>query len=144
MTHRLFLDTSILIAAAGSPDGGSASVLEICSRGMATALVSRLVFREAERNIKEKMTEGTHLRYFKLLANLNPETTSLPAPPMLEQAAALVASQDAHVLAAARNGDATHLITLDRKHLLTEDVRRGSHPMIICTPVEYLQKLLEE
>lgn len=141
---RLFFDASTLIAAAGSPDGGSSLVIEFCVQGKAAALVTRLVLREAERNIRDKMGEHALVRFYELLAELGPEVIPPPSSDAIERAAELVADKDAHVLAGAREGRATHLITLDRKHLLPRTVRQGALPMIVCTPGDYLQDLLEE
>ena len=106
--------------------------------------MSRLVLREAERNIKSKLSELALLRYYNLLGSLDPELVPLPPPSAIQRAAELVADKDAHVLGAAREGDATHLITLDRKHLLLEDVRQGALPIVVCTPGDYLQEFLED
>ena len=141
---RLFLDASTLIAAAASPDGGSSLVVELCTLGKAKALVTRLVLREAERNIKNKLSEQALLRYYYLLGNLDPELVPLPPPSAIQDAAELVADKDAHVLAGARGGDATHLITLDQKHLLLDGVRQGALPIVVCTPGDYLQVFLED
>lgn len=140
---RLFFDASALIAAAASPDGGSALVLELCTRGRARALVTRLVLREAERNIMDKLSEEALLRYYRLLGDLDPELVSLPSPKAIEHAAELVTAKDTHVIAGARDGHATHLITLDRKHLLPKEVRQGALPIVVCTPGDYLQEWLE-
>lgn len=141
---RLFLDASTLIAAAASPDGGSSLVVELCTLGKAKALVTRLVLREAERNINNKLSEQVLLRYYNFLGSLDPELVLPPSLIAIQRAAELVADKDAHVLAAAREGDATHLITLDRKHLLPKEVRQGALPIIVCTPGDYLQELLKD
>ena len=139
---KLFLDASTLIAAAASPDGGSSIVVELCALGKAKALVTRLVLIEVERNIQEKLGENVLLRYFNLLARLDPVLVPFPSEEALQNASALVAEKDAHVLAGARESRSTHLITLDRKHLLLEKVRQGALPIIVCTPGDYLQEFL--
>lgn len=141
---RLFLDSSTLIAAAGSPDGGSSMVMELCAQGKAVALVTRLVLREAERNIKDKMGEQALLRFYELLGGLGPEVIPLPSSDALDRAAELVADKDAHVVAGAREGGASHLITLDRKHLLPQKVKRAMLPIIVCTPGDHLQSLFDD
>jgi predicted nucleic acid-binding protein len=141
---RLFLDASTLIAAAASPDGGSSLVVELCTLGKAKALVTRLVLREAERNINNKLSEQVLLRYYNFLGSLDPELVPPPSLIAIQRAAELVADKDARVLAAAREGDATYLITLDRKHLLPNEVRQGALPIIVCTPGDYLQELLKD
>ncbi len=64
---RVFLDASVFVAAAGSSTGGSAYVLEICGKGHAAAVSSRLVLLEAERNIGAKLGENALLRFYQQL-----------------------------------------------------------------------------
>ncbi len=47
----LFFDASCLIAAAGSPNGGSGFLLSLCALGLLRAAVSQLVLVEAERHV---------------------------------------------------------------------------------------------
>ncbi len=141
---RLFFDASTLIAAAASTDGGSSLVVELCTSGKAQALVTRTVLREAERNIKDKLSDQALLRYYNLLGNLDPELVPFPSPGAMQHAAELVAAKDAHVLAGAREGHATHLVTLDRKHLLPKAVLQGALPIIVCTPGGFLKGFLKD
>jgi predicted nucleic acid-binding protein len=142
--QRLFFDASALVAASASPDGGSSLVIEVCMSGRAQAIVTQLVLREAERNIKSKLSDQALIRFYNLLGSLNPELIPLPSPSALQQAAQLVQTKDAHVLAGARDGHATHLITLDRKHLLSNAIRQGALPIILCTPGDFLEDFLKE
>lgn len=139
---RLSLDASILIAAAASPEGGSSLVLELCKAGKAIALVTQLVLREAERNIQAKLDEAALLRFYNLIAGLDPVVVPLPDTEQVEAAARAVAAKDAHVLAGARAGQATHLITLDRKHFLTEEQRKAILPIAACTPGEFIRETI--
>lgn len=139
---KLFLDASVLIAAAASPTGGSALVMEFCKAGKASPLVSRLVLIEAERNIRRKFEESVLIQCYDMLAELEPHVLPTPAQREIETAAEVIRSKDAHVLAAARNGEASHLITLDRKHFLTDGMRQAIRPILACTPGEYLDQLL--
>ena len=138
---RLFVDASVLIAAAASPEGGSALLVEICRAKKASALLTRLVLREAERNIRDKLDERALLRFYELIADLEAEIIPFPAAADLEAAAEVVDAKDAHVLAGARAGQATHLVTLDRKHFLHEKQRQGILPIIACTPGELIGSL---
>ena len=139
---RLFLDASVIIAASAAPEGGSALVLDYCRVGKAKALVTRLVLREAERNIREKLGEAVLLRFYHLIVAMDPTVVPAPSPAQMEAAIRIVAPKDAHVLAAAQAAHATHLITLDRRHFLGEEQRKAILPIIACTPGEYLQALL--
>jgi predicted nucleic acid-binding protein len=140
-TPRLFLDASVLIAAAGSAEGGSARLLDDCQASKTALLVTRLVLREAERNIQEKLDEADLLRFYRVIADLDLEVVPTPSSQQLASAAELVAIKDAHVLAGARSGKATHLITLDRKHCLHAKQKDGILPIVACTPGEFLEQL---
>lgn len=138
---RLFLDASMLIAAARSAQGGSALLLDVCRASKIQLLVTRLVLREAERNIQQKFDEATLLRFYQLIVELDLQVIATPSSEDLSAAAEVVAAKDAHVLAGARTGKATHLITLDRKHFLRDRQRQGMLPIVACTPGEYIQEL---
>jgi len=140
-TPRLFLDASVLIAAAGSAIGGSARLPDVCQASKTPLLVTRLVLREAERNIQEKLDEADLLRFYQLIANLDLQVIPTPSSEALSEAAEVVAAKDAHVLAGARTGKATHLITLDRKHFLHAKQKDGTFPIVACTPGEFLETL---
>ena len=140
-TPRLFLDASVLIAAAGSAEGGSARLLDFSQASKTALLVTRLVLREAERNIQKRLDEADLLRFYRVIADLDLEVVPTPSTQQLDSAADLVAIKDAHVLAGARSGKATHLITLDRRHFLRNKQREGTLPIIACTPFEYLEGL---
>jgi predicted nucleic acid-binding protein len=139
---RLFLDASVLIAAAGSAEGGSAVVLEICRVKLAMPVLTRWILREAERGIQGKLDRDALLRFYRLIADLEPELLPIPSVEALHTASRVVSEKDAHVLAGARAGAATHLITLDRKHFLQEDQRAGMLPIVACTPGEFLQEFI--
>ena len=139
---RLFLDANVLIAAAGSAEGGSAVVLEICRVKLAIPVLTRLILREAERNIQGKLDRSALLRFYRQIADLEPDLIPIASTEDLASASQVVSPKDAHVLAGARAGAATHLITLDRKHFLQEDQRAGMLPIVACTPGEFLREFL--
>ena len=62
-----FVDASCLIAAAGSPTGGSAFILRQCQRGLLRAIVSAPVCDEAERNVRTKLPSAAMAGYLDLL-----------------------------------------------------------------------------
>ena len=139
---RLFLDASVLIAAAGSEQGGSSLILAICRENKAQAVGSRIVLLEAERNIREKLGGDALLRYYQQVANLDLELVSPPTPGECEAQARIINAKDAHVLAAAVKGRVDVLLTLDRKHFFTRQVRDAGLPFAIMTPGDYLRRLI--
>lgn len=139
---RVFFDASALIAASASASGGSALAAKVCTRGLATPLVTRLVLWEAERNLRAKFAASALLEFYRLLGELEPQVVPDPSPAALRSASAVVPSKDAHVLAGARAGRATHLLTLDRRHFLGTKTREAILPIIVCTPGELLRAIL--
>jgi predicted nucleic acid-binding protein len=142
---RVFIDASVYVAAAHSPTGGSSLVLEILSahpnyRGVA----SRLVLLEAERNIQAKFGDADLARFYKLLADLDPEMVPTPLADTLRVAAALVGEGDAHVLAAALAAGCAFLVTLDRAAFLTERMLSADLPLRSLTPGDFLNQVLSQ
>ncbi|MCX6020161.1 MAG: PIN domain-containing protein [Chloroflexi bacterium] len=136
----LFYDAACLIAAAGSPNGGSGYLLSLCSRGLLRAITSDLVLVEAERNIRAKMSLAALDRYHRLLV-LTP-ITLVPAPAALNALAFhhIVGEKDAHVLAASIAAHAPFLLTLDRA--LAARTNQAQLPISALTPGEFIRTLL--
>lgn len=141
---RAFFDASVLIAAGASHTGGSALAAQACSHGLAKALVTRVVLWEAERNLHAKFPASALAAFYNLVGQLNPEVVPNPSATEMEAAGKVVPAKDAHVLAGARAGEATHLLTLDRKHFLGKNTRAAMLPIVACTPGEFLKSLLDE
>ncbi len=139
---RVFFDASVLIAAGASLSGGSAMAVQVCRRGLARALVTRTVLWEAERNLRISFPPSALLAFYTLLGQLDPDVIPNPSDAEIYATARVVAAKDAHVLAGARAGRATHLLTLDRKHFLGKSVRAAILPLVVCTPGEFLTSLV--
>jgi len=142
---RVFIDASVYVAAAHSPTGGSSLLLEILKahpryRGVA----SRLVLLEAERNVQAKFGEADLARFYRLLADLDPEMVPTPSADTLGVASALVGEGDAHVLAAALAASCAFLVTLDRAAFLTERVLNAGLPLRPLTPGDFLNEVLSQ
>jgi len=140
---RVFIDASVHVAAARSPTGGSSLVLEMVKahpsyRGVA----SRLVLLEAERNIQAKFGEAELARFYRSLADVDPEMVSTPPADSLRDASNLVGEKDAHVLAAAVAANCAFLVTLDRAAFLTERVLSAGLPLRPLTPGDFLNEVL--
>ncbi len=138
--QRLFLDTSVWIAAAASLEGASALVLAFCRHRHARAVASRPVLLEAERNIREKLGEDALLRFYREVAGAGVELVQAATPEEIAAQARIIPPKDAHVLAAALKGNITALLTLDRKHFLIPSVLHADLPFQIMTPRDFLRR----
>ncbi|PIU28241.1 MAG: hypothetical protein COT09_05615 [Candidatus Hydromicrobium americanum] len=79
------------------------------------------------------------LRFYKEIANLNPEIIGSPAKESLSQYDDIISLKDRHVLESALESKAAFLITLDQKHFQTEVIRQANMPITIMTPKEFLE-----
>lgn len=141
---RVFLDASVLVAAARSPSGGSALALEVCGGRRFRGVVTTRVLLEARVNIADKFGAAELVRFYGQLAALEPEVVSAPSVASLAQAVALTSEKDAHVLAAALACGASVLLTLDRRHLLTPKVQSAGLPLQVAMPGEFLREVLSQ
>lgn len=134
---RVFFDASCLIAAAGSPTGGSGFLLSLCGKGYLQAAVSAYVLTEADRNIQARMKAEAWGRYQVLVTTIPFILASVPTPlPTLPP----VNPKDVHVVAAASSIGAAYLLTLD-KGLLAETSLAGlAFPTL--TPGDFIKSIL--
>src|SRR4051794_40942765 len=75
----VFFDASCLVAASGSPTGGSGFLLETCARRLLRAAVSQPVLIEAERNVVEQLRPEAFQTFRRLVATV--PWTVVPLPP---------------------------------------------------------------
>ena len=138
----VFLDACVLMAAAHSPSGGSALVIEICRGLHFKAAVTVKLLLEARVNIAEKFGEPELVRFYQLLADLDPEMVLPPIIEKLNQIESLVTPKDRHVLAAALQCSADYLITLDRRHFMTPVLQAAGLSVKILTPGDFLKAIV--
>ncbi len=140
---KVFLDASCWIAAAGSPSGGSAAILKLARAGYLKIVATKEILWEAERNIKTKMGKEALLRYYQELGTTEVEIVDQPTPEEKAQWKSLVAEKDCHVLAGAYKAAADFLVSLDKRHILTEKVKEG-FPIPVKDTGEFLEGLVSE
>ncbi len=140
----VFLDASVLVAASRSPNGGSATALQVCQGVRFRAAVTEKILTEARVNIAEKFGEAELLRFYQQLAALSPRIAGPPSDGHMRSCAPLTAAKDVHVLAAALSSGASCLLTLDRRHLLTPVVLSTGLPFKVMTPGDFLRGITSE
>src|SRR5690349_21704771 len=99
-TTLLFFDASALVAAAGSPTGGSGFLLSVCERGFLRAVVSQPVLIEAERNVRENLRPEALGRYHGYLRAVPLILAPVPMDRNRAWSVELVGEKDEHVLEA--------------------------------------------
>lgn len=135
---RVFVDSSVLIAGAGSPSGASRAVLTMAEIGLFQMLVSPQVLDECERNIRQKLPRALNV-FAQLLAAIDPEIVPEPPVETLAQWERIIAAKDAPILGAAIMAQADCLLTLDVKDF-SLDVENTSG-INIQSPSEFVQQI---
>ena len=134
---RVFVDSSVLFTAINSPSGGSAKLFIIKKMKL---LVCKVVLTEVERNVRQKLRSYHLERFFNLVENLE-VVVGKPDKNLVRQAEGVTVKKDAVILAEAKRVKADYLVTLDRKHLLTEKADRWLKPKKVVTPKMLLERL---
>ncbi len=137
----VFFDASSLIAAAGSPQGGSGFLLSLCQRELLTGAVSDAVLVEAERNVMNKLGPVALATYDQLVEQTALNIMPVPAPPQLATWPSINA-KDRPVVASAVAAQASFLITLDRG-LITQ-ANQTNLPVTVLTPEQFIKSVLPD
>jgi AbrB family looped-hinge helix DNA binding protein len=143
LNFRLFLDASVLLAAAISREGGTRLLLEACQAGAAAVFTNRLVLQEVREALQQHAEEALN-RHRAQIEALNPERVPLSIPRIkaLEVSREDIEPENAHIIAAAEMGRTTHLISLDRERFLRAEYDRALFPILVQSPEEFLQQYL--
>jgi predicted nucleic acid-binding protein len=136
-TTLVFFDSSCLVAAAGSPTGGSSLLLAISARGFLRGAVSHGVLAEAEGNILTNLPLLARTRYRQQILQIPLVVAPVPSAPEQETAAAITGTKDAHVLASAVSVGAQFLLTLD-KRLISRIAREEELSIHALSPGEFI------
>ena len=133
---RVFLDTSVIIAGLASPTGASGVIRNLAESEQVRIVLSQQVLLEADRVLLRKFP---HLieRYRLFVKNVSPELADDPPPGLVRSAEAAIHSDDAPILAAAKQSKVDYLVTLNTKHFLTSKAR-AFYVSPIVTPGEFL------
>lgn len=116
---QIFLDTSVIIAAAISNRGSSRALLNLVSSGMCTGFVSNYVLEEVRRNVARKAPHM--MANLETILNLSGFILVNPAVHQIARAELHVELKDAPIVAAAVDAGVDALVTLDKKHLLLQE-----------------------
>lgn len=133
---RIFIDSSVLFAAAASATGAGRALIILAELGLLRLVVCPQIFDEVERNLQAKAPAA--LPYFQRLRTiLNWEVVKDPTPEQVQGCLGIIAAKDAPILAAAIGAHPQRLVTLDVQHFDRPEVRqRVAFP--IQTPGELL------
>ncbi len=138
--EKVFIDSSVIIAATLSPSGGSFRLIRESLFKNYILLISDYVLEECIRILKTKFPEKTYILPI-MLENFGFKTTKDPPEKEIEKFIDIIDFKDAPILAAAIKYKTDYLITLDKKHFLNQKVLEFARDkkISILTPKEFLE-----
>lgn len=133
--NKVFIDSSVLIAAAISPNGSARDLIMRSFRSEFRVVVSGLVIEETQRNLTNKAPKALPaLQLF--LETLNPEVVS-PNKTLILKVSRIIELKDAPIVAGAISTKANYLVSFDKKHLLRYKVEiKANFNIRVVTPNE--------
>lgn len=137
--RQLFIDSSVLFAAAYSSRGHARDLVLMATREEVILVVSPLVLEETRRNLEESAPAVIDL--FDLLVQTIPFKIVQPTRDEILDAAQHIVLKDAPILAAAKISKADLLVTLDKKHLLEKPLLVEYLGVEIVTPKTAFESL---
>ena len=137
---KVFFDASVLIAALLSPSGGSAQLLKYIKSETITGITSQTALAEVSDKTEKIQKSQTEIEQFIAESHLlvRKHLTLDEIAPYQN----LIDIGDAHLIAGAYLTKCTHLVTLDKKHLLRSDIQAKFLPLKILNPKELLEELV--
>lgn len=137
---RIFLDASIIFAAAASQTGASRAVVLLMEIGLIRGVVSPQVDEEVVRNLSQKAPVALPF-YQRLRAVLEWEVTPDPDPAQVSECARVIAYKDAPILAAAMSARVSRFLTLDTQHFTPKVIAFSK--LHIQSPAEFINEIRE-
>lgn len=134
---KIFLDASVILAGIGSFKGSSYALLALGNQKKIGLIVSPIVVDEAKRRAHKvnKTTQDVEI----LIVWANIDICEIPSQEQINNVAHLLADpDDYHLLASCSEIKKITLVTLDRKHLISQR-HKIKHPPILL-PAEFLEK----
>ena len=137
---RVFFDASVIIASLLSSAGGSSKLFTYVKAGKFIGITSQTAIDEVldkTEKIKKskKEIEGFIAKSWLLVRKSITLKETAPYK-------GLVDGEDAHLVAGAVLTKCSHLVSLDKKHILRSDIRKRFLPLKIVSPKELIEEII--
>jgi len=136
---KVFLDSSVIVAAAGSQTGGSFEIINLIEKGKLDGWINEGVVAESEEAIRRKLNQEKYQLFLNWLEEDYFKILPFPEEEKLEKLKD-IDQKDRHILISAQESKSDFLVSLDRKHILTEESQRIIPKIQIATPKKFLRK----
>ena len=133
---RVFLDSTIIVAALYSAEGPAGTILEHFVDGKLMVIISQQVLEEVIQTINENLPEALPI-FRRLLVSFPPEVVKNPSPADIANWAQIIHPEAAAILAAAVAAQPDYFISEDKGFFENPEIaqKSGIH---ILTPAHFL------
>lgn len=141
--HSIFLDSNVFIAAALSRTGGSFRIINESRQENITLYANDFVIAEVARIMRKKFPEKIDSAY-RLISSAQLVIEKNPSAKEVQKISELIDDiKDAPILAGALKRNVECLITLDKKHFMSDKLKSVNLPIKILTPKEFIENYLK-
>ena|SRR3989338_466779 len=137
---RVFLDANVYFAGIFSRAGASSLILELARKKQVAVLASRLVLREADRNLRRKTDPQTLKAFHLFLKETSVHILRTPPDKVLKKYEPYIHPKDVPILATAVEAGVDYLVTLDRRHFLTPKILSHFKEIKILTSGDFVRE----
>lgn len=138
---RIFLDANVFFAGCVSREGASAFVLELARRKRVELIASKLVLREADRNLRLKAPQAALKVFHRFLKRVRVRIVLAPSEEAMKSYEGRVDPKDLPVLVGAIASKSDFFLTLDRKHFLSSELVAKIKKPRILSPADFLRDI---
>jgi len=137
---KVFLDTSVLIAAILNQQGASRVILELAKKDLIDIVFTTKVVQEARHNLLKKYGNHKVLDLYNTVSDLKRNIQPAPEIKSENKYIDIISDhKDCHILAGAEMYQADYLLTFDRKHFFTVKIKNAQLPFEIILPGNFLK-----
>ncbi len=136
---KVFFDSSVLVAAAGSKTGGSFKVVNSIRQGKVEGWINDGVVAESEEAISRKLAKASYDLFINWLESNYFKILPFPDENKLQNLKE-IDIKDRHILISAMEAKVDFLLSLDKSHILTQKAQSTVPEIRIVTPGTFLQK----
>ncbi len=139
---RVFFDASIIIAGLLSSSGGSALLFQLIKTRNIKGITSQTAIDEVLEEDKFKKLKKTKEEIEHFIVESGLVVRERITLEEIESYQNRVDIEDAHLIAGANLTKCIYLVSLDKKHLVREDIKKEFLPLKIVSPKELLAEIV--
>lgn len=137
---KVFLDTSVLIAAVLNEAGASRIVIELSKKDLIKIIITNTVIQEARSNLLKKYGKHKVLDLYNTISALKNSIQLAPEASDENKFVNIISDpKDYHILAGANKYRADYLLTFDRRHFFTAKIKNTHLTFRIVLPGDFLK-----